>query len=66
MFYQRARSWKRRPTRVIKARFSVNGKNGWHKVEILRRIDPEALKWIGQELVQQELLGLAKRNGWVA
>jgi len=63
--YQRARRWLKRPTRVIGSRFSQDGLQKWRRIEILRTLTPEMRPWVSDERLHQELLGLARRNGWL-
>ena len=63
--YQRARSWLARPTRVITAKFSEDGKNEWRKVEVLRTVTENMRTWISQDRIEAEIAALAKRNGWI-
>lgn len=63
--YKRAKRWLQKPTRVIKAKFSLHGEVKWHPQEILRTVTPEMRPWIPDERLHQELLGLARRNGWI-
>jgi len=63
--HKRAKRWLQNPTRTIKAKFSLHGEVKWHPQEILRTLTPEMRPWVSDDRLHQELLGLARRNGWL-